>query len=207
MLPADIQRTLRDSGVRKIFADGQIVQQSGDKADGFWLIEKGRVKIGNQDAEGDKHILYILGTGGSFGELACLGKFPRVADVEAIGPLETLWIGERIFSQVIAQSPEAGAALIRTLAAQLQEAVFGVMEMRSVPAPKRLVTRLMLLAAGAKEAIKLSIRQHELAELIGASRMTVAATLLEPEKEGLIERQYRYILLKDPDGLMEWMQR
>ena len=203
-LPTELQEKLRAVAKRHKYQDGQILAQRGDEADGFWVVEKGQVKIGNYNDAGDMHALLIIRDGGSFGELACLGQFDRVVTAEALGPVEALWISERQFMRLIAGDPEASRTLVKTLAIQLQEAINGMIELRNVSAPKRLAARLIALSGGAVEAISLPIRQQELAELIGASRMTVASALAELERIGLIERRYRYIVLKDPVGLRRW---
>lgn len=204
-LPDDIQARLRAGAVRRFFRDGQIVTQRGDAPEGFWVIEKGQAKIGNYDAEGEMQTLFIAGPGSSFGELACLGGFARMVDVEAINDLEMLYIGEGQLRSAIDSSPSAARLLLRSLAGQLQDAVNGLFEMRNAPAPKRLVRRLLIMCGGAHGPVRLSIRQQELAELVGVSRMTVGTALNKLESLRLISRQYGHIVVEDVDGLRHWL--
>ena len=205
-LPADVQEKLKAGAVRRFFRDGQIVAQRGDIPDGFWVIEKGQAKIGNYDAEGEMQTLFIAGPGSSFGELACLGEFSRVVDVEAISDLEALYIGDRQFRAALDASPLAARSLLRSLAGQLQDAVNGLFEMRNAPAPKRMVRRLLIMCGSMQAPVRLSIRQQELAELVGVSRMTVGTALTKLESKGLISRQYGHIIVEDVDGLRDWLR-
>ena len=100
--------------------------------------------------------LIIIGAGDSFGELACLGDFPRVLDAEAIGSLEMLWISDSVLSNVIASCPKVGRELLRALSVQLQEALDNLIVFRNLPAPKRLAQRLLALSDGKPASVKLA---------------------------------------------------
>lgn len=203
---ASVQDELRKGSIRRSFADGQLVQHRGDVPDGFWVIEKGQVKLGHYAATGEMQALIILGPGDSFGELACLGAFPRVLDAEAIGSLEMLWVSDSVLSSVIASCPKVGRELLRALSVQLQEALDNLIVFRNLPAPKRLAQRLLALANGKQAPVKLGIRQQELAELVGVSRMTIASALAELEELGLVSRHYRHLIVNDPVALRKWMK-
>lgn len=201
-----LQAELRKRATKRSFVAGQFLQHRGDAADGFWVIEKGQVKMGHQDAHGTMHVLFILGPGDSFGELACLGQFVRVLDAEALGAVETLYVGDRAFYDTIAQSPDVAREMLRILAQQLQEALDNLLVFRNMPAPKRLAQRLLAFAANREPPVKLTIRQQELAELIGVSRMTIASALADLEERGFVTRRYGHLVVEDPVALRAWMK-
>ncbi len=205
--PDALQAKLRGSAIRKSFRDGQFLYHRGDPADGLWLITKGQVKIGSYSELGDMQVIAIMGAGDSFGELACFGQFPRVVDAQAMGQVEGLWITEAQLTNAMAASPDITRELLRILATQLQEALNSMFLFRNMSAPQRLAQRLIALGEGLAAPIKLSIKQQELAELVGVSRMTIASSLAELEKAGFIERHYRYLTIVDPEGLRAWMER
>ncbi len=205
--PAALQAKLRGSAIRKSFRDGQFLYHRGDPADGLWLITKGQVKIGSYSELGDMQVIAIMGAGDSFGELACFGQFPRVVDAQAMGQVEGLWIAETHLTNAMAASPDITRELLRILATQLQEALNSMFLFRNMSAPQRLAQRLIALGEGMTAPIKLSIKQQELAELVGVSRMTIASSLAELEKARFIERHYRYLTIVDPEGLKAWMER
>lgn len=182
------------------------MQHRGDAADGFWIIEKGQVKLGHYAASGEMQALIILGPGDSFGELACLGYFPRVLDAEAIGSLEMLWVSDGVLSAAIASCPKVARELLRALSQQLQEALDNLIVFRNLSAPKRLAMRLLALGEGKPAPVKLSIRQQELAELVGVSRMTIASALAQLDELGLVSRHYRHLVINDAAALRRWMK-
>lgn len=205
-LPKAIQVELRRGAIRKTFTDGQLIWHRGDIAEGFWIIETGQVKIGHHAASGEMQALFILGPGDSFGELACLGEFPRVVDAEAVGVVEMLWISDTVLTSTIASSPKVSSAFIKALSQQLQEALDRLIVFRNMPAPKRLAQNLLALAEGKTAPVKLGIRQQELAELVGVSRMTIASALAQLEALGLVTRHYRHLIVNDLGKLRQWMK-
>lgn len=205
-LPGAIQKELRRGAIRKTFTDGQLIWNRGDIAEGFWIIEKGQAKIGHHAVSGEMQALFILGPGDSFGELACLGEFPRVVDAEAVGVVEMLWISDTVLAATIANSPKVSSAFIKALSQQLQEALDRLIVFRNMPAPKRLAQNLLALAEGKHPPVKLGIRQQELAELVGVSRMTIASALAQLEELGLVTRHYRHLIVNDPTKLRQWMK-
>ncbi len=152
-------------------------------------------------------VIAILGAGDSFGELACFGQFLRVVDAQAMGQVEGLWITDSQLTKAMSSSPEIMRELMRILATQLQEALNDILFFRNMSASQRLAQRLLALGESKTAPIKLTIRQQELAELIGVSRMTIASSLGELEKTGFVERHYGYLVIADPQGLRQWMER
>jgi CRP/FNR family transcriptional regulator, cyclic AMP receptor protein len=203
--PPNLQVELRAGAIRKTFPDGQFLYHRGDAADGLWLIEKGQVKLGHYDAQGDMQALFIMGPGDSFGEMACIGRFPRVIDAQAMGNAEMLWISDAMLTRAITGSPEVMRELLRIFAVQLQEALDDLISYRNIAAPRRLAQRLLALGEGQSAPVRLGITQQEMAELIGVSRMTIVSALTNLEQQGLVKRHYRYLMIGDPEALQRWV--
>lgn len=203
--PDALQAELRKNAIRRCFTAGQYLYHRGDAADGFWIVEKGQIKLGHQDAQGNLNVLLILGPGDSFGELACLGQFARVLDAEALNAAELLWVSDKIFTDIIRQSPEISREMLRIMAMQLQELLDNLLIFRSMSASKRLAQRLLALAGNHPPPVKVSIRQQELAELIGVSRMTIASSLAELGRMGLVTRHYGHVVIENPAALQQWI--
>jgi CRP/FNR family transcriptional regulator, cyclic AMP receptor protein len=205
--PLPIREELLAAAVRRKYECGQLIQHRGDKIDGFSVIDKGQVKTGHYQPDGEMRVLAILGTGDSFGELACLGGFARVADAEAIGKTELLWVSETELSRVLAISPESSKGLLRIIALQLQEALDNLIVFRKQPAAKKLARTLLALCADRPAPVQVTIRHAELAELVGVTRITVATGLSTLERGGFLQRHYGKISITDPKALGEWLKR
>lgn len=60
-LPAPVRAALAHQAPQRAFADGQIIQQKGEEADGFWLIEHGAVSVGQFTPGGEFRGVALLG--------------------------------------------------------------------------------------------------------------------------------------------------
>jgi CRP/FNR family transcriptional regulator, cyclic AMP receptor protein len=206
-LPAEIQHELRIGAIARHFDDGQIIQHRGEISDGFWVIESGQVKMGRYEVDGEMRVVAILGPQDSFGEPSCLGQFPRVADAVALGSTELLWIGEKGFYDALEKSPTTARTVLRIVSVQLQEALDTIMVVRKMPAKAQLARSLVALCGQRPAPVTLAVRHDELSELVGVSRMTIGTALAALEREGLVSRRYRQIVVHDPAALRQVVRR
>jgi CRP/FNR family transcriptional regulator, cyclic AMP receptor protein len=205
-LPKSVQDQLTSGGRRVKFSDGKIVQHRGDDSSSFFAIIKGQIKLGRYDENGEMRAMIMLAEGDGFGEMACLGNFPRIADGEAVGEVELIEISEKKFTGALLASPELSREVMRVLSRQLQEAMDNLIIYQKLPAPLRLVRALLMMCEDRKAPFDLAIRHQELAELVGVSRMSIAKTLEQLEQLKFLERGYRQISITDVTGLKLWMQ-
>lgn len=190
----------RTSGVRS-YAAGQIVQQRGAKADGFYVLESGSVSVGQFLPDGEFRAAALLGPGDSWGELAMFASKPRVVDAIAREDCVIRHVPSDIFQALLAQHPDAALKLLAALSAQLQEMLDLMAGIRRGSARPRIAGLLANLAGTAIRPATVAITQEELGELLGLTRMTVNTELKVLESEGLITRRYRKIEIGDPDAL------
>jgi CRP/FNR family transcriptional regulator, cyclic AMP receptor protein len=205
-LTQDIQDQLKRSAVRRKYADGAPIQYRGDSPDGFHVIEKGHVKLGHLNADGEMTVILIAGPNDSFGELACLGCFDRVVDGQAVGNVELLWIAEKELASLLLNNPVAAHALVRVMAVELQKSLDYLMVMQRMPAIKRLAHALLAMAEGKPSPTTLDVRQQDLAELVGVSRVTISTTLTELQQLGFVSRSYGGITINCPVEMRDWLQ-
>jgi CRP-like cAMP-binding protein/Fe-S-cluster-containing hydrogenase component 2 len=63
---------------------GQVIFRQGDKADHFYMVRVGFVKVA-QTRLGGEHVLNYIGPGGYFGEIGLLAELPGLKDLAAAG--------------------------------------------------------------------------------------------------------------------------
>ena len=197
-LEAEVQDRLRAASPPRRFGDGQFIQHRGTRADGFWLIEEGAVRIGIYLPDGEFRAIAVLGPGDSYGELAVFAGTPRIVDAVSRGESHVRFIAARAFLDAVEASPASGRALLAALSAQLQDALDQLAGMRRGTNPTRLAGLLSNLARGGDTV---AITQQELAELLGVTRATANAALRELEKAGLIRRGYGRLAIPDAQAL------
>lgn len=198
-LGAAAQHSLREAAPRRQFDGGAIISQRGGTSNGFWLIESGRVTVGQFQVDGSFRALAVLGAGDSYGELALFSGRRRVVDAVARGPAQLRWIDGAQCEAALAADPPAMRRMLGALSEELQEMLDMLSGIRRGTASARIAAVLVNLAGRSDAAIE--IGQAELAELTGVSRVTANKVLAALENSGLIQRGYGTILVSDHEGL------
>ena len=201
VLAPALQARLRAAAAPRRFADGQLIQQRGDAARGFWLIEEGAVAAGQFRADGEFRQVALLGPGDSYGELALLAGRPRVVDAVARGPALLRHIDGPAFERGLAEDPAAMRALAGAMAAQLQEVLDVMAGIRRGTATMRTAGLLANLCGATEGTQRVAVTQQEIADLLGVTRATANGALRELEEAGLVVRGYRAIELRDVGAL------
>lgn len=96
------------------FDSGDVVIQTGDAPDGFYLILGGRAKVAGRPRA------RMLKVGDYFGEMALLDGEPRSATIVAAGELQTMRLPRRPFMRLLQQEPTIGIAMLGELAGRIR---------------------------------------------------------------------------------------
>lgn len=185
----------------RTFADGQIIQQRGDAADGFWLIEEGAVRVGQFLPDGEFRAVALLGPGDSYGELAVFSGKPRIVDAVSRGESRLKLIAAKPFLEALGNYPASTRALLGALSEQLQDTLSILAGLRHGTNPARLAGLLATMAGEDSGPASVTITQQELADLLGVTRATANAALRELDKRRLVKRGYGSIVIPDRDRL------
>ena len=183
------------------FGDGQIIQQRGDAADGFWLIERGAVRVGQFLPDGEFRAVALLGPGDSYGELAVFSGKPKIVDAISRGESVLRMIAAEPFLLALADYPGSGRALLGALSQQLQDTLSILAGLRHGTNPARLAGLLATMAGEEAGAASVTITQQELADLLGVTRATANTALRELQEQRLVERGYGTIRIPDREKL------
>lgn len=193
---------LRRDGRRMTFAPGQVIQQQGDRGDGFWMIESGRVSICRFGADGGVTVFGELGAGDLFGELAHFAGTARQVDAVAEASSVLVLVGARQIDRLLAEEPDFARALLASLAHQLRQAIEQIDRDRTLAADARVARLLFDLAE--REGLEIAATQQSLADRAGLSRVTTGHVLGRLEQAGVIQKRYRKVVIGDLPMLKRW---
>ena len=202
-LPAETRAALAGKAPLRRLADGEIIQQRGDAAREFWLIEQGSVAVGQFQSDGTFRAIALLGPGDSYGELALLTGQPRVVDAVSRGASTVRAIAGAAFERQLAERPAVMRGLLDALARQLQEQLDLMAGIRRGTAEARVAAMLARLAGDSPAPARVRVAQHEMGELLGLTRATVNAALRSLEQQALVARGYGVITIRDPAALRQ----
>jgi CRP-like cAMP-binding protein/Fe-S-cluster-containing dehydrogenase component len=101
---------LRDRVELIRYAPGDVIFQQGDKADSFYLVRIGFVKI-TENYPGGELVLAYLSKGNYFGEIGLLGAGVRTATCSALDHTEVVRITAEDFSEMLTTFPNIAEQL------------------------------------------------------------------------------------------------
>jgi ferredoxin-NADP reductase/CRP-like cAMP-binding protein len=108
---------------RVTYGDGERIVEEGDFGDGFYVIERGTVRISGAEAHGGEIVLARLEPGQYFGEQALVDEIPsrRTASATAIGETDVLRLEQSDFRHVLESSRKVEQSLRARGAEQVVE--------------------------------------------------------------------------------------
>jgi CRP/FNR family transcriptional regulator, cyclic AMP receptor protein len=189
------------------FRSGQTIFVQGDPGDRVYLITEGKVKISFRGPAGRTNVRAIIGAGDIFGELAVFDAGPRSCTATAITDVRTMWLDRATLRAWMAHRPAVAEQLLQALTRRLQETEEQIVELVSSDVTARVAHQLLLLARrfGTQEGDLLRVAhelsQDEMAQLVGADRVSVNKALRTFTARGWILLEGKTVLIVDPEAL------
>jgi len=184
------------------FRAGQQVFRATGKAEGFYVILSGRVKVYKLSPRGEEQILHLYGPGETFAEAAMWAVARYPAHAEVVADAKLLAVSRSALKKAIARNAELALNMMAGLSAKLMEFNELIEQLSLREAPARLGRALLELSrqAGA-ETIRLEQTKRQLAAQIGTAAETLSRTLRRLSASGLIRVRGREITILDREGL------
>lgn len=182
-----------------------MIFHEGDKGDGFYMVEKGKIKVFKLSFEGKEQILHIYGPGNMFGEVPAFSGRNFPASSMALEKSQIIFLPRDKFVDLITQTPALAMNLLGDLSMRLREFTIQIENLSLKEVPARLAAYILTLSEEHEndEKVILPISKAQLANLIGTTPETVSRVLKKMTAAGLIEVQAKTIHLNDVDGLMD----
>ena len=198
--------------VPRHFNTGQIIFHHGDPGGLLYIIIKGKVKITHSTLDGQEALLTIFGSGDFFGELALLDDSPRSASVEAIKPTEVLTLHRDDFIRYLRNNPDFALYVLHTMAKHIRRLNNQLSDIFFLDLPGRLGRALLQLADqhGIETPegilIDLNLTQTDLAEMVGATRVSINKAIGRFRRAKWIKNQGRRFTILDREALLNLIQ-
>ncbi|MDU5334200.1 Crp/Fnr family transcriptional regulator [Enterococcus sp.] len=166
------------------------------------IVARGNMKVYQLSSNGKEQVLRVVEPGGYEGENQLFGVRNDVLFGEALETTEVCILKQQDFSDLLLKYPQLSLKLLEINAAKSvrteQQTQFLMME----KVEERLATYLLDLAkATRKNTFDLPMKMKELALFLGTTPETLSRKFKLLEKEQLIRREKRHVVLLDPDGL------
>ena len=101
---------------QKTYNDGEILFNSGDKAETFFIIKQGKIKIFDPSTNVE---IAVLNTGESFGEQSFISQGVRSASASAVGSTMCLEITAKALRDLLEKEEGIAAPVLQALLLQM----------------------------------------------------------------------------------------
>jgi CRP/FNR family cyclic AMP-dependent transcriptional regulator len=174
-----------------------------ESADGLYVILQGEVKVLIEDAQGRELVLYILGAGEIFGEVALFDGQPHSARFDALTSCEILFIPAAVFSKHVSRNADVLQLLLRVMAHRRRYAHHTIHRLAFMNVYDRVVATLIQASAGAHGEWFAGPGCQEIAQTVGATPEMVNRVIRAMIERGIVRRHSRKLLIKDRASLCQ----
>ena len=194
---------IADKMVAKHFENGNYIFLEDSDGEQCFFVLEGSVKVTRLSKDGREVILAMLNEGDFFGEMSLLDGESRSANVIALEKTKVLTLDRNDFIEVVNDYPQIAVQLLKELARRLRKSDRQIASLSLSDAEKRIALCIIRFAdeQGVIQNGKVSIPktpiQQDIANMAGTSRETVSRAMGLLEKEDLIERNGRELIILD----------
>jgi len=133
--------------VRRPFAKGETLFTEGEKAQGFYLLAQGSLKLCKISPDGREKVLHMVHPVETFAEAAFFGDGSYPAEARGVEKGEVLFFPRESFMGLLERNPRFSLNLIASLSLLLRRFARQIEELSFADAPARLASYLIDLAA------------------------------------------------------------
>ena len=185
-------------GQIKFYAKGEFLFNADDRADGFFFVQSGEVRIFRINEQGKEVEVVRLSPGDFFGEAIVFlsERFPAFA--QAVRKSQVLYFYKKDILRKIDDEPAVARSFITLLAQKcvVLHRRIETLELRTVR--QRLAQFLLSHSTGDRAyTVELKMKKAELAGLLGTIPETISRNLKKLEEENLIRMRGRQISVID----------
>jgi CRP/FNR family transcriptional regulator, cyclic AMP receptor protein len=200
---------LRSSDVKR-YEFGEQIAAQGHPSEYWIACAKGAVCVSSTSISGKQLTLTYVEPGDWFGDVELLDGGKHAHDSFAHGATTLLRVAKADFETLLRLHVELYQAMLRLHARRIRQLYGYVNDLSTLTLRARLAKQLIYLVRRPNEEdlsdnseirVSLQLWQHELAQLLGASRQRVNYELKEMEREDVIRVERSSLVVRDHDAL------
>jgi CRP-like cAMP-binding protein len=192
---------------------GRLFFEQGARADCFYVLTAGRVKITQVTPEGHQIVLRLVAPAEPFGGVAAFGGPVYPVAAEAIEPSTAFgWDGPAM-SHLLSRHAALAVNVLHFVASRLRDAQDRYRELATERVEQRVAHALLRLARDAGRTIDagvlidMPLSREDLAEMTGTTIYTVSRLISSWEDRGLVEGGRQRIVIRRPRDLAAIAER
>jgi len=183
------------------------VFQQGEKAERFYFLISGQVKLYRLSEEGDEKIIEIINPGQSFAEAVTFMKMRNYpVNAETLKPSELISFDMNVFLNIMKESNDTCLNLLAVMCTRMHKWIDEIDSLTLHNATYRLIAYLLdKIPPGVVEAsqVHLSTPKNVIASRLSIKPETFSRILSRLTQKGLIESNGQDIVVHDIEGLRD----
>lgn len=201
-------REILDLAQTKRFDAGQNVFEEGMKAERFFLLLDGHIRVIRTTQDGDQVIALHINSGQLFGIAAALGRDSYPATAQTADECLTLWWPNRHWPEFVTKYEGFATETYKVVGDRLGEINNRMVEMATQHVEQRIANTLLRMVnqTGKKVAggieIDFPVTRQNISDMAGTTLHTVSRLLSAWEKEGIVSSQRRKVTITQPHLLV-----
>jgi CRP/FNR family transcriptional regulator, cyclic AMP receptor protein len=188
----------------KSFGRREIVCRKDDDADGLYLLFSGSLQAIDIAEDGREIGLNLIKPGAFFGELSVIDGLPRSAHIVALQPSVVGLIPQAAAREIFYKMPRMAEAMMRHLTGMVRN-LSAYRALLAIPSAQQrvyaLLEQLGQRMPGGLVVIPNLPKQQEVAIMINTSRETVSRAIAQLISSGVLEKDFRRLIVRDPQRL------
>jgi CRP-like cAMP-binding protein len=192
-----LERLSGGSGVPRRLDAGEMLFTTGDPVRSLFVVEEGRLRLLRHTADGATLTLHVARAGEAFAEASL---FSRTYHCDAMADVRSTMTAypKRVLLRALREDPAAALALTGHLAGQVQT-LRGQVELLNIKSARdRVLAYLHNHLSASARRVELERTWKSIATEIGLTHEAVYRALAELERDGLIERDEKAVVVRRP---------
>jgi len=191
---------IRNAGRQRSLEAETFLFMEGDRADQFFVVMTGKVKIFKTAADGKEQILLLAGPGESIGEAALFAERRFPASAQAVVETDVLSFSRDDFLELIRKHPILALNMIAGLSVRLHHLTRLVQQLSLEDVSTRLAGYLLDQLSAADpvtQAVHLPEKKMTLASLLGTIPETLSRAFARLTRLGIIAVEGDTVIIRD----------
>lgn len=204
---SDVEAIADGCTLRTLGKDETLFRE-GEKAEGFYVIQTGRISIFRLTPDGREQIICVFQAPESFAEIALSTIETYPANAIALGPAQVIVIHKTHFRELVCKKPELALHMLASMSMHLKHLVQTIHDIKGRQIEGRLADWILQqeLPADGSPAFVLPVSKKVLAGQLGVTSETLSRTFARFRREGLIEVDGPQLLIVNMSGLRAYVE-
>jgi CRP/FNR family transcriptional regulator len=190
---------------------GDYLFHEGDRAHGFYVVQRGAINVHRVNAAGKEQIIHVFRSGESFAEIALASERGYPADARAIEPTQVLLVQKEGFLALLKRQPELALRMLGSMSSHLRVLVGQLEDLTLKDVETRLANWLVKRCPNPQSdqpvRIELTMTKRVLAAELGTVSETFSRTLAKFREQKLLTVKGRTITVLSPVKLHALLRR